>query len=492
MLGLRRHQSRLLVLSVVILVAGACSEDAQTQGESVSSTVAEADYVGSISLEPDRGPAGTEVRLTGEDLPASEQLELRWSTAQGSWLLEGERNEEYHGREYELGTETLATVATDSSGHLDATFEVPAGYGFGHDVTLMDTDGVVRNKALFTVEMQVTVTPKEGPVGTPITVDVVGMGWQTLENTRQLLYDDSYVGFLSSVTTTGHARVVIPAVGSSGPHSIRVMRGAYTFSYLNPLQSPRPDIPVFDDVFTVTEGDPVLPSPIEDQNPGSIESTEAPSSTEGAVITTNLSSAPVDTQFELMGEGFESGATIDLLWYRVVGNRVSGSGWEEQSVTLGQANASEDGSFSVPLQVPHDVGGAHRIEAVVDGDSVSSTEMDVTPAASPLSPESGPWGTKLSIQLTGVGWTETANIYTFVYDNSYIGYACGFNSQGDVEVTIPATGEPGWHFIDLYPAIYKGQETRGQQHFRIPQLTYANDHPGESLPAFHFSFYLEG
>ena len=28
-----------------------------------------------------------------------------------------------------------------------------------------------------------------------------------------------------------------------------------------------------------------------------------------------------------------------------------------------------------------------------------------------------------------VGWSETANIVHVVYDNSYIGYACAFNSQ---------------------------------------------------------------
>ena len=84
-------------------------------------------------------------------------------------------------------------------------------------------------------------------------------------------------------------------------------------------------------------------------------------------------------------------------------------------------------------------------------------------------------------------WTETANIYTVNYDNSYIGYACAFNSQGDVEIFLKATGEPGWHFIDLYPAIYKGKETR-PLNFKIPQLTYADDHPGEDLPRFRFAF----
>ena len=88
-----------------------------------------------------------------------------------------------------------------------------------------------------------------------------------------------------------------------------------------------------------------------------------------------------------------------------------------------------------------------------------------------------------------MGWTETANIYTLVYDNAYIGYACGFNSQGDVTVYLPATGEPGWHFIDLYPGIYKGEDMQMTNDFRIPQLTY-QDHPGEKLPAFHFAFHV--
>ena len=50
-----------------------------------------------------------------------------------------------------------------------------------------------------------------------------------------------------------------------------------------------------------------------------------------------------------------------------------------------------------------------------------------------------------------------------VYDNAYIGYACAFNSQGDVTIHMEATGAPGWHFIDLYPGIYKGTETLPDQ-----------------------------
>jgi len=42
------------------------------------------------------------------------------------------------------------------------------------------------------------------------------------------------------------------------------------------------------------------------------------------------------------------------------------------------------------------------------------------------------------------------------------------------------------HYVDLYPAIYRGEDIRGAVNFRLPQLTYAADHPGEELPAFRF------
>jgi hypothetical protein len=98
-----------------------------------------------------------------------------------------------------------------------------------------------------------------------------------------------------------------------------------------------------------------------------------------------------------------------------------------------------------------------------------------------------PAATTFRIHLKGVGWSETANIYSVVYDNALSGYACGFISQGDVEIMMQATREPRWHFIGLYPAVYKGKETR-PINYRLLQLTGECDHPGENLPAFHFAF----
>ncbi len=489
-----RHAMRRLgaVITAAVLF-GACAGSTATEGEDVSTdvTMTPTDFVGTMELQPTRGLPGSQVTVTGDGLPASSQLSVIWATVDGRWLIQGERGEEYHGRAFDPTSVDLGTIQTDDTGSFSTTFEVPEDFGFAHDVMLIDEEGVIRNQAMFDVEMQVSVTPTEGPPGTPITIEVWGMGWQTLENTRAVVYDNAYTGWLSSVTTKGYARAVIPATGAPGPHRIGILRGAYTFPYLNPEQSPRPDIEVYDAVFTVTEGEPVLPAGPEGQNPPAVPR-PASEPSDGSWLTTDMAAGPVGTDLIISGGGVAPGDEVAIEWFRIVGNRVGGQGWEEQNLTLGTVIADDNGSFEVPIEVPGDVGGEHRLEAIVGDETMAATDFLITPAAVAITPESGPWGTEITLTLTGVGWTETANIYTLVYDNGYLGYACGFNSQGDVEITFNASGGPGWHFIDLYPAIYKGEESAGQQNFRIPQLTYEADHPGEDLPAFHFAFYLEG
>ena len=106
-------------------------------------------------------------------------------------------------------------------------------------------------------------------------------------------------------------------------------------------------------------------------------------------------------------------------------------------------------------------------------------------------------GDAFVVHVRGVGWTETANTYMVVLDNGTIGYACGFNSQGDVVMSLRAPGASGLHTLDLYPTIYNGDlsgvgalpagSSAAGNYFLNPMLNIA-DHPGEMLPAFHLTF----
>jgi hypothetical protein len=186
------------------------------------------------------------------------------------------------------------------------------------------------------------------------------------------------------------------------------------------------------------------------------------------------------------GSGFEAGKTYKLNWNTVVGNRMTSAGWEERPRVVAVADADASGRAEFRFEAPDDLGGVHNVWVDVGGGKEKKGAFWITPTALPLDVARGPVGTTFRVHIKGGGWSETANIYTVAYDNATSGYACSFNSQGDIEIIMQATGEPGWHFIDLYPAIYKGKETRPNT-YRLPMLTY-KEHPGEDLPLLRFAF----
>jgi hypothetical protein len=456
---------------------GACAAPASALGPEVVQAEPSDGYVGRLDVTPDHGPAGTLATVTAQGLPANQEFQLVWRTVKGIWKVS---DAQYHGREYQPVGYEIAKVRSDAAGRLTATFTTPEDFGFAHDIVLQRGSRLFI-QAGFSNDMSVKITPESGPVGTPIHFEVKGIGWRQLFNSWDLLYDNQFTGWMSAVTTAGSADFTIPATGAPGAHIIEVVHGEFTFPYRNPQQNPEPDRPRWTFSFTVTPGSPVLPPPPEQQAQTTVRALPPL----GDLKSTPAFSA-VGQPIVVRGEGFEAGKSYTLNWSRVTGNRITGAGWEESSKAVAEGQADSSGHVEFRFATPDDLGGAHGLW--VDTGAAKQTGSHwIKATALPLDVASGPVGTTFAIHLKGVGWTETANIYHVVYDNSYIGYACAFNSQGDIQIFLKATGAPGWHFVDLYPGIYKGSETQ-PNNFRIPQLTYAQDHPGEDLPAFHFAF----
>jgi hypothetical protein len=462
------------VLCAVALLAPAAA-DAQLGREAPLAT--HHGFIGRMVVSPEHGPPGTPVRVTAEGLPANSDFQLVWRTVKGRWKV---AQAEYHGREYQPAAFEIATARTDASGELAGTFTVPEDFGFLHDVVLQQGERLF-TQAGFAVDMSVTLSPPSGPVGTPITVEVKGIGWRPLESSWMLLYDNNFTGWISAVTTAGSARFTIPASGRPGPHLLEVLHGEFTFPYRNMQQSPEGDRPRFAIRFNLTPNAPVLPPPIEEQAQQSVHRLPA-----RGVLAVAPPFAGVGQPVAVSGAGFAPGKRYSLAWTTVIGSRVGGRGWNESSRPVAEAVADPSGRAEFHFTVPDDLGGAHAL-SVENGAENEAGSLWIKPTALPLDVQHGPAGTPFTVHLKGVGWTETANIYTVVYDNGYIGYVCAFNSQGDVEIPLLATGDPGWHFIDLYPEIYRGEEQR-PRNFLIPQLTYAADHPGEDLPSFRYAF----
>lgn len=441
-------------------------------------------FVGSVELAPFKGVAGTEVTMTGSGFEPGAQLDLTWNTMKGHWVLEGAANEEFHGRAFDPVEVPIGTAEVGADGTFSAVFVAPIDHGFNHDVTVSQA-GQLLNKAGFRLEPTVTLSPSSGPVGTPIAVRMEGIGYGNLENSWLLTYDNQFVGLISSVTSGGVGEAIIPATGEPGTHHLRVVHGAFTVPYLNTQQSPRPDRQVYDLEFEIVDGDGVLPAAADAQALPAAAAGEPDG--DGPAVWADVASGPVGTPVTLRGRALPPGEAA-VEWSTVVGNRVGGQGWDEMITEVARVTVAEDGTFAMPWQIPDDLGGPHRIAMTAGGQPVAETTLTITPSIVSATTVSVPGGSELVIHLKGVGWTETANIYNVVHDNAYLGYSCGFNSQGDVTIYLDAVSRPGWHFVDLYPGIYKGEDAPGVQNFRIPQLTYEADHPGETLPAFHVAY----
>lgn len=491
------YRRLVLFLGVILLVVSAAACQASPGDVEVvaqdHTTEPVMDLTGEFSLTPSSATAGSTVTATGTGFDANTSLELIWQSFTGSWLVE---DGEYYGREYTGEFNSIANVQTDTQGNFTTTFIVPEGFGYVHDVRVVQDD-VIKNQSALHVEMQVSISPTSGPVGTPITIEIKGLGWRDMENNRMVQYDNNFVGWMSTTTTKGYGKAVIPATGSPGLHFVKVLKGVMTFPYMNPQESPfvetKHNLPyIFE--FTMTDGAPVLPAPAGEQGL-QIISGEPPSITGGPQVWTDPLFAPVGTPMNIQARGFEAGQQIKLLWVGLSGNRITGGGWEEMEVDIATVNATDNGEFSFAYAFPDTHGGIHRLLTRVNGEDVAETVFNITPSNLGIEPSSGPQGTVIHMHLKGGGWTATENNFYLVYDNALVGYACGFNSNGDINVYMQAAGAPGWHFIDFYPGIYKGQESGNVKKintYRIPQLTFADDHPGQPLPAFHFAFYITG
>jgi hypothetical protein len=436
-------------------------------------------FVGRLSVTPEHGPVGTPVTVSGQGLPAGQDIDLVWRTVRGSWKV---GNGEYNGRAFDPIAYRIAAVKSDASGAFTATFTAPDDFGFSHDI-VAQRGGRLLTQSAFMTDMTMTLASASarGPVGSPIAVDIKGMGWKEMQDSWMVLYDNKFTGFASVVTTHGGAHFTVPATGQPGTHIVELLHSDFGSPYRNTQQSPFVGRPQFRLAYTITPGAPALPPPPPQQVQHQVRSLPA-----AGDLTAVPPFAGVGQPVAVKAPGLKAGEAYKLNWSTVVGNRMSGQGWEEQGSVVAEATADAAGLAEFHFKTPDDLGGVHMLWVDAAG-ARKSGGFWLAPSALPLDIAHGPAGTTFKIHLKGVGWTETANIYTVVYDNAGSGYACGFNSQGDVEIFMQATGEPGWHFIDLYPAIYKGKETR-PNNYRLPQLTYADDHPGEDLPAFHFAF----
>ncbi len=191
----------------------------------------------------------------------------------------------------------------------------------------------------------------------------------------------------------------------------------------------------------------------------------------------------------LRANGLTPNADVDMWWVTARGNRVTASGWSLADIPLPSATTSPSGTLALPITVPDDLGGWHVLKLAQGGRIVAEAPFFVERSLVEVSARQVHVGETVTLHLKGIGWTELDNGFAMTYDNAHIGYACGFNSNGDVVIQVLATGAPGTHLIDLYPMVYAGQDAKAW--YWAPVLTYADDFPalglGYRLPAIRLA-----
>jgi hypothetical protein len=455
-----------------------------------------------LKTTPDIGLPGQKFTITGSGLPAGKDVNLVWATANVTWVVDARPDSvDYLGRKADKLSVVLGTAKTNAQGAFSIALQAPKDFGGIHDMYAV-IDNVQVAKGGFLIARAATMTPKRGPIGTMITLTYSGLGSSLYEGGASLLYDNHYVGAVMANWTRGVATVKFRAAGPVGKHVIRIA-DAISFEYLNIPQAPIPWATGKTFTFTVTR-DAGLPKQQIDW-PVSVAPTLNAKTTMAAVAggasgsaaaTVSSSSGPILSKVDVQAKGLAAGQPVDLVWSTVVGNRVNCTGtcWSFVSVPLENGTATADGTLKSSVQVPDGLGGWHVIQLVQGGDVKAQVPYFVKRSivGRGLSALKVKAGQPFTIHLKGVGWTQLDNTIAVDYDNSYVGYGCGFNSNGDVVLNLVAAGAPGTHLIDMYPLLYTQQPSYPNTPYgMVPVLTYARDIPGLALgyqlPAFRMA-----
>jgi len=458
------------------------------------------DTMTTLKTTPDDAIAGTKFTVSGTKLPAGKDVAVIWMTASVRYVLDVKTDSvDYLGRKVDKVGVVLANARTDASGSFTAAVTAPKDFGGIHDIYAV-VDGTQVAKGGFLLERQVLISPKSGPVGTPIKVTVIGMGSPTYESVGALLWDNRYAGAVSANTTRGVTSFTIRAAGKVGPHYIEYAGSSHTVPYLNMLQGPVPWTNEHLLKFRITKDNgapkpwveqPAAVSPTISARTTVIDSDVAKGST--AKVSVDSTEGTILSKVNVKATGLTPSAPAQLLWSSVVGNRVNCTGqcWKFTSSLIGQGTAAADGSLAAPATIPDGLGGWHAIQVVQAGKLVAQVPYFVKRSFVSV-PKVVKAGKPFIVELKGVGWTQLDNTLAVNYDNSYIGYACGFNSNGYVRVQMVATGDPGTHLIDLYPLLYTQQPAYPYPQLgMVPLLGFARDAPGLAagyeIPAFHLA-----
>jgi len=284
---------------------------------------------GEIEIDPDNGPAGTEVEVIGTDFSAEEDVTI-----------------EYDGDDVDIED---GDDETDNDGEFLSVIFIPESTAGDHTITVTVSGNEV--EAEFTVEPEVFIDPLSGSANTTVSVSGTGFG----RRQEVVIYFDN-AGLATATTST---------------------EGSFETTFTVPeLGTDIYDVEVEDEdentdtaKFTVTSAPSPTPTPTPSPTPA------PPISATTASI--SLSAGPVGAYISAVGTGFEADGAVTIKYD------------DEELATI---TADANGMFVVAFEVPPSKYGDHTI-TLSDGTNIHELIFTVesTPpeVLSPLLPEMG-------------------------------------------------------------------------------------------------------
>jgi len=152
---------------------------------------------GEISIDPDEGPVGTEVEISGTDFGDEENITV-----------------EYDGDEIDIES---GDDETNSTGEFDTIIIIPESIVGDHTIKVIGDDSGAEVEDTFTVEPAITIDPTEGSVGAAATVS--GTGFDSKSDITIYLDGDEVATDETDSDGSFEATFDVPAV-TSGTYDV--------------------------------------------------------------------------------------------------------------------------------------------------------------------------------------------------------------------------------------------------------------------------------
>jgi len=286
---------------------------------------------GEIEIDPESGPVGTEVEITGTEFGDEKDITV-----------------EYDGDEVDIES---GDDETDDDGEFYSYIIVPESTTGDHTITVIVSGGEVEVE--FTVEPEIFLSPVSGEPGEEVDVSGTGFG----RRTDVVVYLDGEA--LTTVTSDSD--------------------GSFETTFDVPdWETDIYDVEVEDEDENLDSAKFTLTAPPPSTEPEPVEPSPTPTPTPSVTtVSINPNKGPVGAQLVLGGSGFEAGGTITIKY----------DGEEVNKVT-----ADATGIFVAAFQVPASKSGERAI-VVTDGTNTHELTYTVesTPPGvpAPLLPEMG-------------------------------------------------------------------------------------------------------